>query len=111
MIGAFAEFERDLISERTKVGLKAALARGRKGGRKQGLSDSSIGKAYKAHKLYNLPEDKRPSIKEILKECKIGSPSTLYKYLDYVESETSIKIGASQGKSVITNKELKPITK
>ena len=33
IIGAIAEFERDLIRERTHAGLKAARARGRKGGR------------------------------------------------------------------------------
>ncbi|MEM8610654.1 MAG: recombinase family protein [Cyanobacteria bacterium P01_H01_bin.105] len=33
IIGAIAEFERDLICERTHAGLKAARARGRKGGR------------------------------------------------------------------------------
>ena len=33
IISAFAQLERDLISQRTKEGLKAAKARGRKGGR------------------------------------------------------------------------------
>jgi len=33
MFGALAEFERDLIRERTMAGLAAARARGRKGGR------------------------------------------------------------------------------
>ena len=33
MFGALAEFERDLIRERTRAGLAAARARGRKGGR------------------------------------------------------------------------------
>ncbi|KKX24292.1 recombinase family protein [Rhizobium sp. LC145] len=34
LFGAFAQFERDLISERTRAGLMAASAKGRKGGRK-----------------------------------------------------------------------------
>lgn len=34
MFGALGEFERDLIRERTRAGLAAAVARGRKGGRK-----------------------------------------------------------------------------
>lgn len=34
MLGAVAQFERDIISERTKAGLKAARARGHRGGRK-----------------------------------------------------------------------------
>lgn len=43
--GAFAEFERAIIQQRTRAGLKAALARGRKGGRKNALSADDIGKA------------------------------------------------------------------
>jgi DNA invertase Pin-like site-specific DNA recombinase len=45
MIGSIAQFERRLISERTKAGLKAARARGRRGGRKPILSSSDIKKA------------------------------------------------------------------
>ena len=46
MIGSIAQFERRLISERTKAGLEAARARGRKGGRKEKLSGNDIKKAY-----------------------------------------------------------------
>ena len=42
MLGALAEFERNLISERTKAGLAAARARGRRGGRKAKLSDKQV---------------------------------------------------------------------
>lgn len=45
MIGSIAQFERRLISERTKSGLAAARARGRKGGRKEKLSLSDKQKA------------------------------------------------------------------
>lgn len=45
MIGSIAQFERRLISERTKAGLDAARARGRKGGRKAKMSASDIKKA------------------------------------------------------------------
>lgn len=37
--GAFSQFERDLISERTKVGLAEAAARGRHGGRPRVITD------------------------------------------------------------------------
>ncbi|MDA7742536.1 recombinase family protein, partial [Francisellaceae bacterium] len=37
-----AEFERDLIVERTKAGLESARARGRKGGRKHALTKSQV---------------------------------------------------------------------
>lgn len=45
IFAALAEFERNLISERTKAGLRAARARGRKGGRKAKLTNSDMRKA------------------------------------------------------------------
>lgn len=45
MIGSIAQFERRLISERTKAGLEAARARGRIGGRRAKLTSSDIKKA------------------------------------------------------------------
>lgn len=45
IFGALAEFEHALIRERTIAGLKAARARGRKGGRKPAMSASDIQKA------------------------------------------------------------------
>jgi DNA invertase Pin-like site-specific DNA recombinase len=43
--GAFAEFEREIIRQRTNAGLKAALARGRKGGRPRKLDEAALAKA------------------------------------------------------------------
>jgi DNA invertase Pin-like site-specific DNA recombinase len=45
IFAALAEFERKLIQDRTKAGLAAARARGRKGGRPPKLSNSQIKKA------------------------------------------------------------------
>lgn len=45
IFGALAEFEHSLITERTKAGLAAARARGRKGGRPPAMSTSDIKKA------------------------------------------------------------------
>ena len=45
VFAALSEFERSLIQERTKAGLAAARARGRKGGRPKKLSDDQIRKA------------------------------------------------------------------
>jgi DNA invertase Pin-like site-specific DNA recombinase len=42
IFAALAEFERELIRERTLAGLQAARARGRKGGRKFGLSKAQV---------------------------------------------------------------------
>lgn len=46
LFGALAEFERNLISDRTKAGLAAARARGRKGGRKPKMSAQDIKLAH-----------------------------------------------------------------
>lgn len=75
MFGALAEFERDVIRERTKAGLEAAKARGRSGGRPEKLNKKQIAMAKKLHK------DKSYSIAEICKTLGI-SKATLYRYLD-----------------------------
>lgn len=56
MLAALSQFERDLIEERTKDGLKAARARGRKGGRPKAGSDKTKAAAlamYDANVLTN----------------------------------------------------------
>jgi len=45
IFGSLAEFERSLLSERTKAGLKAARARGRMGGRRPKMSKPDVKKA------------------------------------------------------------------
>ena len=45
IFASLAEFEREIIRERTKAGLNATRARGRMGGRTKGLSKSSMSKA------------------------------------------------------------------
>lgn len=47
MFGALGQFERDLIRERTKAGLTAAAARGRKGGRKPVVTPDKLQRARK----------------------------------------------------------------
>lgn len=51
VFASMAEFERDLISERTQAGLKAARARGRLGGRPKGLSSDAENTAIAAEAL------------------------------------------------------------
>src|SRR6266849_2878071 len=53
LMGALAEFERDLIRERTNAGLAAARARGRKGGRKRAAGLDDERKIAIAQSLYN----------------------------------------------------------
>lgn len=74
MFGALAEFERNLIRERTRAGLIAARARGRKGGRPAAVSKQ---KQALAVQLYQ--EKKRP-LAEICEMVGI-SRSTLYQYV------------------------------
>lgn len=77
IFAALSEFEREIIRERTKAGLAAARARGRKGGRPQGLSKKARHSAIIAEKLYT---EGQLSIKEICEQLSI-SKSTLYNYL------------------------------
>jgi len=52
VMASLAEFERDIIRERTNAGLAAARKRGRIGGRPEGLSEEKMMKAKTAKKLY-----------------------------------------------------------
>lgn len=45
LFGALGQFERDLVQERTRAGLVAAAARGRKGGRKRVVTDEKLERA------------------------------------------------------------------
>jgi DNA invertase Pin-like site-specific DNA recombinase len=74
VFGALAEFERDVIRDRTKAGLTAARARGRLGGRPRIMDQSKIGMA-KA-----LVADTKNSIRDICKTLGI-SKTTLYRHL------------------------------
>lgn len=80
LVGAFAEFERNIISERTKLGLTSARARGRKGGKPKGLSIEAQKKAVRVKELY---DQEKLSIEEICKVLEIKSKTTLYKYLQF----------------------------
>lgn len=71
IVQAFAQFERDLIVERTKEGLAAARARGKKGGRKP-LPKGKVEKALKLYKSNTM------SLKEI-QEATGVSPSTIHR--------------------------------
>lgn len=74
IFSALAEFERDLIRERTMAGLLAARARGRKGGRKQQMTVDKIKMAA------SLMKDKNNTVKEICKILAV-SRATLYRYV------------------------------
>ena len=75
VFGALAEFERDLIRERTQAGLAAARARGKVGGRPKVLADPRM--LAMAQRLY---ADPTTSIDEICRTLRI-SRTTLYRYV------------------------------
>ena len=76
IFAAIAEFEREIIRERTNAGLASARARGRKGGRPPGLSTNAKIKAAAASSLYQ----QKKSVADICRTLAL-SRKTLYKYL------------------------------
>jgi DNA invertase Pin-like site-specific DNA recombinase len=73
IFGALAEFERNLIRERTQLGLAAARAQGRLGGRPRSMSDAKIKQAKRMR-------DGGMSLADIRDVVGV-SRSTLYRYL------------------------------
>jgi DNA invertase Pin-like site-specific DNA recombinase len=76
VFGALAEFEREVIRERTHAGLQAARARGRKGGRRS-IQSLDPKKIVLARKLY---AEQHMLVQEICDTLHIGR-STLYRYI------------------------------
>jgi DNA invertase Pin-like site-specific DNA recombinase len=74
VFGALAEFERDLIRERTHAGLAAARARGRLFGRPKALTPRKI------EQLRTLAKDERNTVAEICQTLGI-SRATYYRYV------------------------------
>src|SRR5438876_1030792 len=83
LMGALAEFERDLIRERTNAGLAAARARGRVGGRPRRLATN--GKVALARQMF---ADQSHSIPEMCAALGI-SRATLYRYVKEATSSVS----------------------
>ncbi|CAI3652975.1 Resolvase [Clostridium neonatale] len=83
-IAGISQFERDLISQRTKEGLEAARARGRKGGRREKLD------VAKKKAIYDLYTQKKTRIMDICDMFEITKP-TLYKVVKEVSEQESGK--------------------
>lgn len=73
IFASLAEFERDIIRERTNAGLSAARARGRNGGRPKGVDEK------KKKAAISLKKDLDRSVKDICEIVGI-SRNTYYKY-------------------------------
>ncbi len=78
LMAALAEFERDIISERTQAGLEAARARGRRGGRRPAIEKLRPGQLERARQLYTAKEN---TIAEIMALTGFKSRATFYKYV------------------------------
>lgn len=77
IFASLAQYERDIIKDRTRAGLEAARQRGKIGGRPKGLSEEAKRKRRLAVKLY---EDPTIAIDDICKATEL-SKATLYRYL------------------------------
>jgi DNA invertase Pin-like site-specific DNA recombinase len=92
IFSSLAQFERKLIQERTRAGLEAARARGRKGGRKKLLSTNpKVVMAKRMHANHGM------NIQDICKTLKI-SRASFYRYIELGEksSEESLETNGFQ---------------
>ena len=74
LFAALAEFERDVIRERTLAGLRSARARGRKGGRPRALTDEQLRMAA------DLMKNPATPISDVCNTLSV-SRATLYRYI------------------------------
>lgn len=94
IFAALAEFERDLIRERTRAGIASAHARGRRGGRRHVLSKSQVRRIQAA---MGKPET---VVAELCEEMGI-TRATLYRY---VSPEGKLR---EYGKKILINEKRK----
>jgi DNA invertase Pin-like site-specific DNA recombinase len=80
IFGALAEFEREIIRERTQAGLASARSRGKVGGRPKALS------AKEVQILRNMAADKSLAVADICKTLGIGR-TTFYRYVKVGERQ------------------------
>jgi len=93
LFASLAEFERDLIRERTLAGLAAARARGRKGGRPRVLEANQVALARAMY------QDKRNSVKDICATLQVGK-TTLYRYLKAAKPAAAVLPAGEAGAPV-----------
>ncbi len=96
IFASLAEFEREIISERTKAGLTSARARGRRGGRPAGYSKDTIRKIKAVKTLYDASDS--PSVQDIADSLQI-SRATCYRYLKAYDLITNVQQKALRPKA------------
>jgi DNA invertase Pin-like site-specific DNA recombinase len=74
IFASLAEFERSIIRERTRAGLDAARARGRRGGRPPALTEKDL------QQVRALLKDPDITVEEVARRLRVGA-STLYRHL------------------------------
>ena len=78
VFAALAEFERNLIRERTRAGLAAARSRGRKGGRKPSLNSKQV------REIKAILRDPEAQVSDVARKYGV-SRTTLYKHVGVVQ--------------------------
>ena len=86
IFGALAQFERSIIRERTNAGLKAALARGRKGGRRPKLQEDDI------EAVLALLRDPQISVRKAAEKLGL-SVSSLYRHAPGLRARAAAEEG------------------
>ena len=84
MFAAFAEFERNLIRERTLIGLSSARARGRTGGRPQKLSEKD------KEQIKILLQNPNIRVKDVAEKYQV-STATLYRVVGVIKPDRGFK--------------------
>ncbi|MCI0922600.1 recombinase family protein [Sphingobacterium rhinopitheci] len=88
LMASLAEYERELIRERTKAGLQSARARGRLGGRPKGYSKETISKLLLMRSVY---KDVKKSPEEIYTALNL-TRATFYRYAKILDTHTDEEI-------------------
>jgi DNA invertase Pin-like site-specific DNA recombinase len=96
IFASLAEFERSIISDRTKAGLAAARARGRKGGRKPKLNDGDIARIKTLAEARKTDGMYEHTLADIARSYRV-SPMTLWRALKKSSASTCASI-SSKGK-------------
>ena len=85
IMASLAEYERELIKERTNAGLQSARARGRTGGRPKGYTKETIAKLLIMRSVY---KDKSKTPEEVYKPLGL-TRATFYRYAKILDNHTN----------------------
>src|SRR5690606_30917493 len=88
IMASLAEYERELIRERTNAGLQSARARGRTGGRPRGYTKETISKLLVMRSLYKHTSKTPEQIYSALDLTR----ATFYRYAKILETHTDVQI-------------------